>query len=90
MLRGWCAVAVVLGLAPIGCSRPRSDRLETYPASGSLFLGDKPAAGAQVQLNPVDDTRLAGLYPHAIVQGDGSFQLTTYKTRDGARWEPTR
>ena len=84
ILNGWCAVAVVLGLAPTGCSRPKSDRLETYPASGILLMGDKPAAGARVQLNPVDDAKLAGLYPHAIVQKDGSFQLTTYKTRDGA------
>ena len=47
-------------------------------------MDDKPATGARVQLNPTDDARLAGLYPHAIVQGDGSFQLTTYKTHDGA------
>ncbi len=84
MLSGCCAAAVVLSLMPTGCSRPRSDRLETYPASGFLLLGDKPAAGAQVQLNPVDDAKLVGLYPHAIVQRDGSFQLTTYKTHDGA------
>ncbi len=84
MLSGWCIAAVVLGLMPTGCSRPRADRLETYPASGFLLLGDKPAAGAQVQLNPVNDAKLAGLYPHAIVQRDGCFQLTTYKTHDGA------
>jgi hypothetical protein len=84
MLSGWCAMAVVLSFAPAGCSRPRSDRLETYPASGCLLEGDKPAAGARVQLNPVDDTKLVGLCPHAIVGKDGSFQLTTYKTNDGA------
>lgn len=81
---GCCVPALVLGLLLSGCSRPRSDRLETHPAGGMLFLGDKPAAGARVQLNPVDDARLAGLYPHAIVEKDGSFQLTTYKTHDGA------
>ena len=84
ILIGWYAAEALFGLALAGCSRPKADRLETYPAGGSLFAGDNPAAGARVQLNPVGDAKLAGLYPHAIVQQDGSFHLTTYKTRDGA------
>jgi hypothetical protein len=51
---------------------------------GSLFVGGKPAAGARVQLNAVGDPKLAGLCPHAIVEADGTFRLTTYKTGDGA------
>ena len=43
----------------------------------------QPVAGA-VQLNPVDDPKLAGLYPDATVELDGSFRLTTHKTHDGA------
>jgi len=81
---GWCAVAVALSLVAAGCSRPRLDRPETHPVRGRLFVGDKPAAGARVQLNAVDEPKLAGLYPHAIVESDGSFQLTTYRTHDGA------
>jgi hypothetical protein len=64
-------------------------RPETYPVAGFVFVGDKPAAGAKVQLNPtstdpLDMARLAGAYPHALVDKDGSFHLTTYNTNDGA------
>ena len=30
-LSGWCIVALAFGLAPIGRSRQKSERLETYP-----------------------------------------------------------
>lgn len=88
-MRGWtrsraCAAVAVLGLLLIGCGRLRPDRLETYPVGGYLFVGDQPAAGARLQLNPVGDPRLLGLCPHATVASDGSFQLTTYRTGDGA------
>ena len=74
----------VLGLATLGCSRQRAERPATYAARGVVLVADKPAAGAKVQLNPVEGKRLAAAYPHAIVQSDGSFRLTTYKTGDGA------
>ena len=52
------------------------------PADSCSWAANRLAA--RVQLNPVVDPKLNGLYPHAIVQGDGSFPLTTYKTHDGA------
>ena len=35
-------------------------------------------------INPAQSKRLAATCPHAVVQGDGSFRLTTYRTNDGA------
>ena len=74
----WCSAwrrSDVRGRDPIA-SKP-------IPPAGLSSWATSRLPAQKVQLNPVDDTRLAGLYPHAIVQGDGSFQLTTYKTRDG-------
>ena len=81
---GVCCVAAMLGLVLTGCSHPRTDRPETHPASGFLFVGNKPAAGARIQLNPVDKNAPVGVYPHVVAERDGSFQLTTYTTHDGA------
>jgi hypothetical protein len=75
------AIGIVL-LA--GCSGANEERLPTYPVSGQVFVNGLPAAGAVVQLYGKDDPKLEGLCPHAIVGVDGSFQLTTYKTGDGA------
>jgi hypothetical protein len=81
---GWCSLTAVFGLALAGCGRLRLDRPETYPVRGRLLVADKPAAGAWVQLNPTSDPGLFGLCPHGIVDVDGSFELTTYNTGDGA------
>ncbi len=87
------------GLCQMGCSRQKTDRPETYPASGVLFVDEEPAAGAKrssnpvqfmfMPINPAQSKRLAATCPHAVVQGDGSFRLTTYRTNDGARRERT-
>ncbi len=76
-------VALTLLLA-CGCSGSRGDRLPTYPVVGRLLIEGKPAAGARVQFIAVGDARLAALAPHATVEPDGSFRLTTYRTGDGA------
>jgi hypothetical protein len=83
MRGGWCGVVAVAGLL-LGCCGPRGGQIQTYPVTGHLFVGDKPAVGARVQLNAVGDVKLLGLCPHATVEPDGSFRLTTFKTNDGA------
>ena len=79
LLPAWILMPLLLA----GCFYGHGSRLPTYPASGSVFVGGKPAAGAIVQLSGRDDPKLAGLCPHAIVGADGSFRLTTYRTEDG-------
>ncbi len=37
-----------------------------------------------MQLSAAGDLKLVALCPHAIVEPDGSFRLTTYRTGDGA------
>jgi hypothetical protein len=76
-------VAMVLAIALAGCSKT-NDHLPTFPVSGSLFVGGQPAAGATIHLNAVGDAELGKLVPHATVDADGSFRLTTFSTADGA------
>ena len=80
------AALATLSLAATGCAKPPpTDRLPTYPASGHIFYKGQPAKGAQVQLWALGgDLKLAASCPHATVEVDGSFKLTTYTTGDGA------
>jgi hypothetical protein len=82
----WWSIVAMGSLALAGCSKPpRADRLPTYPVAGHVFDRGQPAAGAQVQLWAVGgDLMRAAACPHATVEADGSFRLTTYETEDGA------
>jgi hypothetical protein len=80
LVRTWILLALLLA----GCTRGLGTRLPTYPVSGTVSAGGKPAAGAIVQLSAIGDPRLDGLFPHAIVDKTGAYRLTTYRTEDGA------
>ncbi len=82
-LTNGCGSVLVLALLATGCSS-KGDRPPTFAAHGLVFVNGQPAAGAKVQLNGLGDEELAKLCPHAIVAADGTFQLTTFKTGDGA------
>lgn len=70
-----------------GCGAKHDNRIEVHPVSGKLLVAGKPAANAQVILYPaeaagkLDQSRVR---PHATVEADGSYHLTTFVTRDGA------
>jgi hypothetical protein len=64
---------------PIGCS---NGNVRVYPVRGEVFVNGKPAKDAVVHFHPHD--KVNGPPAFAIVQGDGSFQLTTYTASDGA------
>ena len=68
-----------VALFPIACG---SDKARVYPVRGEVFVNGKPAPGALVHLHPRDKQN--GRPAFATVQQDGSFQLTTYATNDGA------
>src|SRR5262245_41559951 len=65
---------------PLACGR--SDTGGVYSVRGEVFLNSQPAAGAWVHFHPVDEEECAPAF--AQVQEDGSFQLSTYGTNDGA------
>ncbi len=58
-----------------------------YPVKGQVFVRNQPADGAVVILRPAasaDPAEWAAGFPRAIAEADGSFQVSTYGTDDGA------
>jgi hypothetical protein len=74
----------VLVLLLAGCWGAKEERPPAFPVRGKVLVNGRPAAGAIVVLHAMSDTKLAGLCPHALVEPDGSFRLTTYRSEDGA------
>ena len=74
---------VCLCLALAGCGSKHGDRPAVHPVNGKLLVGGEPAVNAEVVLYPVGREQPL-MRPHATVQSDGSFRLTTFATRDGA------
>jgi hypothetical protein len=80
----WLAAAALLGCAGCGSGHP-----PVYPVRGKVLVDDKPAARAVVFFHPLGADGAPELgtevrRPFAIVNPDGSFQLTTYQANDGA------
>ena len=73
-----------LGILWMGCSKPESNHPKVYPVQGEVFFKGKPASNAVIQFHAANDSPKESLCPHAIVQPDGSFKLTTFATNDGA------
>jgi hypothetical protein len=73
-----------LSLFTAGCWSRITGRPTVYPVNGQVFINGQPAVNARVQFHAVSDPELDRLRPHAIVQTDGSFRLTTFKAEDGA------
>lgn len=78
-------VLVALALAP-GCrSQEGSDtRVKVYPVEGKLDVLGRPAGNAHVALHHADKDRIGGLCPTGITRPDGTFEVTTYSSGDGA------
>ena len=77
-------LALGLCLVLCGCGTKRGDRPAVHPVSGKLLVAGEPAANSEVVLYPVGGNEHPLMRPHATVQSDGSFHLTTFATRDGA------
>jgi len=65
---------------PLACGSEPETAL--YPVRGEVFFEGQPAAGTAVVFHPVNEDELSPAY--ATVQEDGSFELSTYGTHDGA------
>jgi len=78
-----CVVASVFGavaFCALGCSR--TDRVPVYPVTGRVLLDSKPLPNATVFLHPQGGG--TGLRPVGHTRADGTFDVTTYETADGA------
>jgi len=85
-------VRVSMGRLPLifvllvaGCGE-RSDEAEVHPARGKLIINSEPAFEALLSLHPVQDANFdqRGSRPWAVTKEDGTFELSTYGTGDGA------
>jgi hypothetical protein len=63
----------------VGCS----SRKPVVPVRGKVLLRGKPADGALVVFNPVADNDPNAVRPQGTVGSDGTFEMTTYKEKDG-------
>lgn len=70
-----CLVSVV------GCFGSGKKQVPTVRVEGKLFVDDKPYGPATISLN-TKNKEIPGA--SGVSKADGSFELTTYKPRDGA------
>ena len=68
----------------LGCED--SSQMKVYPANGTVLFKGEPAAGAQLAFYGLDDPLRApdAPFPQAVVQADGSYQVSSYAVADGA------
>ncbi len=68
-----------------GCSHD-DGRVEVIPISGKVTSNGKPAQGVIIQLVPAEGTiaKAAGLFPGGVSDSNGVYQISSYKTGDGA------
>jgi hypothetical protein len=76
------AILVLVCFLSLACGSSAPE-VEVYPVRGEVFFNGQPAAGALVHFHPVDGEE--GSPAFAAVQEDGSFQLSTFGTNDGAQ-----
>jgi hypothetical protein len=81
----WLAAALLgMGLGVAGCSA--GSPLAVYPVSGKVSLDGEPASGALVVFHAKAPVKKGDtvIRPSAQVQPDGTFQLTSLSSGDGA------
>jgi hypothetical protein len=81
----WLGAASLL-VAAAGCgSKQDPNRLLVFPASGKLNIQGKIPAGAFLVLHPKNPAAgVESVRPRAHVKPDGSFELSSYESNDGA------
>jgi hypothetical protein len=71
---------LLLCLCSASCSR--ETHRPVFPVHGQVFVRGTPATQARVTFHAVDPGETTR--PSAVVEADGSFQLSTYLAHDGA------
>jgi hypothetical protein len=79
----WCACLALVLLAGLLSSCAQNTRKPVFPVHGQVYVNGKPAAGAKVFFTPIE-TDPDAVAPYGVVDAEGSFDLTTYLTFDGA------
>jgi len=85
-LRSIALLALLLPTAGCGSSQNR-DRVPVFPTKGSVKLEGTSPKGALIVLHPKNGKHSSDGYtlrPHGTIRGDGTFELTSYETNDGA------
>lgn len=91
------AIGVLTIVCLIGCGGDDWQAV-TYPARGTILINGQAPVGAVVELRAAAESPdVRNSRPWAIVQADGSYELSTYERGDGApagdykltvRWPP--
>lgn len=83
------AILVALTTAAAGCGASQDpSRLPVFPAKGTVSLEGKSPKGAWIVLHPKTATSHSAdgktIRPHGTIRNDGTYELTSYETNDGA------
>ncbi len=70
-----------------GCERAAKPTLPVFPVQGRVLVDGQPPVRAEIRMRPktpLKDPLKRSVEPHAFVQEDGSFRVSTYADKDGA------
>lgn len=91
--RGRCTLVVCVALLTaslsVGCGKSRPEikgKLPLFPVKGKVTMDGQPMSGATLLFYPTQDfpKGSAQQRPRAVVEDDGTFQVSTYANNDGA------
>src|SRR5215471_17620929 len=81
------ALISALSLTAAGCGSSAADQLPVFPTTGKVSFKGQVPSGAIVALHPKGNLKGPNgevVVPHAHVQPDGSYSLSSYTASDGA------
>ena len=81
---GWAWFVLASATILAGCSKPQQPWEKVYPASGVVKYRGQPLSGAVVTLIPEDTAFPNSVRPTAVTDDEGTFEVGTYSTDDGA------
>jgi hypothetical protein len=83
--RLWAAVAAVVAASAAGCGKDAGEpRVPVFPVKGEIVIDGQPTPGAFLVFHPVGQTGRDVLKPRGRANNDGTFQVGTYGSADGA------
>lgn len=84
--RGRRSVLIALAFLPgvlslVGCGEKQ---VPVFPVVGKVSVGGQTPVGAQVVLHSTNDSLPPNVAPSGTVKEDGTFEISVYKSGDGA------